>query len=144
VRDGWRLRAANQVSTLEGTTVTGAHQLLIHLSGHQLNQRASLAITDRKFAVDQKQSTGQTYCQMDHLQQQRPIKALQIWSRFSTSKGETDMSKIENNRVLSRMAARELTQQEIEEVSGAIIRPKCTFDPRTCFIDGMCSPEPAC
>jgi hypothetical protein len=51
----------------------------------------------------------------------------------------------QNDRVLSRMGARELTEQEIDEVSGGlIIRPRCTFDPKTCVMDGMCSPPIAC
>lgn len=55
------------------------------------------------------------------------------------------MSNNENDRVLSRMGARELSELETAEVSGGIIRfPRCTFDPKTCFIDGICSPEPAC
>jgi hypothetical protein len=50
-----------------------------------------------------------------------------------------------NNRVLSRMGARVLTEQETEQASGAfIIRPRCTWNPATCATDGMCSPEPAC
>ena len=51
----------------------------------------------------------------------------------------------ENDRVLSRLGARELSNQEIEEVSGGLkIRPRCTFDPVTCAMDGICSPPPAC
>ncbi len=51
----------------------------------------------------------------------------------------------ENDRVLSRMGARELTEREIDEVSGGLIfRPRCTFDPKTCVMDGICSPPPAC
>jgi hypothetical protein len=51
----------------------------------------------------------------------------------------------ENNRVLSRIGARVLTEQETEQVSGAfILRPRCTLDPVTCAMDGICSPPPAC
>jgi hypothetical protein len=51
----------------------------------------------------------------------------------------------ENDRVLSRMGARELAKQEIEEVSGGIkVFPRCTFNPVTCAMDGVCSPPPAC
>lgn len=53
----------------------------------------------------------------------------------------------ENDRVLSRMGARELTEQEIDEVSGGkrkIVRPRCTLDPVTCAMDGICSPPPSC
>ena len=50
----------------------------------------------------------------------------------------------QENRVLSRQGARELTQKETESVNGAIIRPKCTWDPVTCTMDGQCSPPPAC
>ena len=54
------------------------------------------------------------------------------------------MSNSKNDRVLSRMGARELTNLEMEEVSGGIIRPRCTFDPKTCVMDGICTPPPAC
>ena len=55
------------------------------------------------------------------------------------------MSNPQDNRVLSRQGARELTQQETECVNGAFIyRPRCTFDPVTCVMDGICSPPPAC
>jgi hypothetical protein len=51
----------------------------------------------------------------------------------------------QNDRVLSRIGARELTEQEIDEVSGGLrIRPRCTFDPVTCVMDGICSPPIAC
>ncbi len=55
------------------------------------------------------------------------------------------MSNSKYDRVLSRVGARELTNLEMEAVSGGIIfRPRCTFDPVTCFMDGVCSPPPAC
>jgi hypothetical protein len=56
------------------------------------------------------------------------------------------MPKHQENRVLSRMGAREMTEQEIEQVAGGfiIIRPRCTFNPVTCAMDGICSPPPAC
>ena len=56
------------------------------------------------------------------------------------------MSKLQDNRVLGRMGAREMTGQETQQVSGGfiIIRPRCTFDPKTCAMDGICSPPPAC
>lgn len=54
------------------------------------------------------------------------------------------MSNSKNDRVLSRTGARELTNLEMETVSGGIIFPRCTFDPKTCFMDGICSPPPAC
>jgi hypothetical protein len=51
----------------------------------------------------------------------------------------------EDNRVLSRTGARELTPQETEQVSAAFRFPsKCTFNPRTCVMDGQCSPPPSC
>jgi hypothetical protein len=50
----------------------------------------------------------------------------------------------EDDRVLSRTGARELTEQEIEQVSGAKRRPRCTLNPITCAMDGVCSPPPAC
>ncbi len=54
------------------------------------------------------------------------------------------MSNSKNDRVLSRMGARELTNVEMEAVSGGIIFPRCTFNPATCAMDGICSPPPAC
>ena len=39
----------------------------------------------------------------------------------------------ENNRVLGRVGARELTEQEVEQVGGGFIYPpRCTFNPVTC------------
>src|SRR6266851_1453361 len=61
-----------------------------------------------------------------------------------TPEGENFMSNNnENNRVLGRVGARELTERELQLVNGAIIRPRCSFDPVTCATDGLCSP-PAC
>jgi hypothetical protein len=55
------------------------------------------------------------------------------------------MSNQQEIRVLSRQSARELSQSETESVNGAfILFPRCTFNPVTCAIDGICSPEPAC
>jgi hypothetical protein len=55
------------------------------------------------------------------------------------------MSNQQENRVLSRQSARELNKNEVEHVNGAIRAiGKCTFDPRTCVMDGQCSPPPAC
>ena len=54
------------------------------------------------------------------------------------------MSNTKTDRVLGRMGARELTKLEMEAVSGGIIFPRCTFDPKTCAMDGVCSPPPAC
>ena len=52
----------------------------------------------------------------------------------------------ENDRVLSRVGARELTELELEEVSGGkkVFPRRCTLDPKTCAMDGICSPPPAC
>jgi hypothetical protein len=50
-----------------------------------------------------------------------------------------------NDRVLGRLGARELTAKESAEVSGGIIRTGlCTFDPKTCRMDGDCEPPPGC
>lgn len=54
------------------------------------------------------------------------------------------MSNQQENRVLTRMGARELSQAETECINGAILRPRCTFNPVTCAMDGICSPPPAC
>ncbi|MBZ5522596.1 MAG: hypothetical protein LAP21_10195 [Acidobacteriia bacterium] len=50
----------------------------------------------------------------------------------------------ESNRVLSRLGARELTEQEINQVGGALRTGLCTFNPVTCVMDGDCSPPPGC
>jgi hypothetical protein len=50
----------------------------------------------------------------------------------------------ENNRVLGRLGGRELTEKELGEVSGGLLLPRCTFNPVTCAMDGICSPPPAC
>lgn len=47
-------------------------------------------------------------------------------------------------RVLSRMGARELSEQELEQVGGGFRYPRCTFNPVTCVMDGICTPPPAC
>lgn len=47
------------------------------------------------------------------------------------------MQELENNRVLIRQGARELTQQELNSVLGALhTATKCTFDPLTRHTDG--------
>jgi bacteriocin-like protein len=48
------------------------------------------------------------------------------------------------NRVLARMGARTLSEQELEQVSGGIITANCTFDPKTCKMDGDCEPPIRC
>ena len=54
------------------------------------------------------------------------------------------MSKSED-RVLTRLHARLLTQEELEQVPGGfMLRPRCTIDLVTCTMDGICSPPPAC
>ena len=50
----------------------------------------------------------------------------------------------ENDRVLVRAGARELTEEEIQKVSGAFIIGRCTFNPATCAMDGVCTPLPRC
>ena len=50
-----------------------------------------------------------------------------------------------NNRVLTRLHARPLTEREMTEVTGAILNTgRCTLDPKTCAMDGDCTPEPNC
>jgi len=50
----------------------------------------------------------------------------------------------ENRRVLSRLGARELAQEEYEQVGGGIVTRPCTFDPKTCVMDGDCEPPIRC
>lgn len=46
-------------------------------------------------------------------------------------------------RVLSRMRARDLTDQELNAVQGfGTGGPLCTFSPKTHSFDGDCTPEP--
>ena len=49
-----------------------------------------------------------------------------------------------NNRVLGRLGARELTAEESAQVGGGIRTGLCTFDPKTCRMDGDCEPPPGC
>lgn len=51
-----------------------------------------------------------------------------------------------NNRVLSRIAARELTAAEYEQVGGGIFikTNPCTFNAKTCTMDGDCEPPIRC
>lgn len=53
------------------------------------------------------------------------------------------MSKSED-RVLLRIGARILTENEISRVSGAIRTGGCTFDPKTCTMDHDCEPPLGC
>ena len=45
-------------------------------------------------------------------------------------------------RVLSRMRARDLTDQEVNAVHGFGTGAMCTFNPKTRSFDGDCTPEP--
>ena len=54
------------------------------------------------------------------------------------------MTENSENRVLSRMGARQLSDAQLEQVGGGFFRPRCTLDPVTCVMDGICSPPPAC
>ncbi len=47
-----------------------------------------------------------------------------------------------DQRVLSRLGARTITEQELKLVSGGLNTGVCTFDPSTGAIDGDCSPLP--
>lgn len=48
------------------------------------------------------------------------------------------------NRVLSRVGARLLSEDELKEVSGGFNIGRCTFNPQTCAMDGVCTPLPRC
>ncbi len=50
----------------------------------------------------------------------------------------------ENRRVLSRLGARELAQEEYEQVGGGIVTRPCTFNAKTCVMDGDCEPPIRC
>ncbi len=60
------------------------------------------------------------------------------------SRKEKDMPEQGNNRVLGRVGARLLKEEELNHVSGGLRTGLCTFDPKTCALDGDCSPPPAC
>ncbi|HEY6349512.1 MAG TPA: hypothetical protein VI636_08900 [Candidatus Angelobacter sp.] len=47
-----------------------------------------------------------------------------------------------NSRVVGRLGARELTQQECEQIQGAIHTGNCTFNFKTHSFDGDCEPPP--
>lgn len=53
------------------------------------------------------------------------------------------MSKM-NDRVLNRVGARFLSEDEINRVNGAIRTGNCTFDPKTCTMDHDCEPPLGC
>jgi hypothetical protein len=44
----------------------------------------------------------------------------------------------QDNRVLNRLGARALTQEELDHVSAGIRRHTCTFDPKLHILDGEC------
>ncbi|HEX5432765.1 MAG TPA: hypothetical protein VFY05_00895 [Candidatus Angelobacter sp.] len=54
------------------------------------------------------------------------------------------MPKRAEERVIARMGARLLTEDEMSQVSGGQKTGMCTFNPKTCAIDGDCSPPPEC
>lgn len=47
-------------------------------------------------------------------------------------------------RVLGRLGARVIPEQELNLVSGGFNTGLCTFNPTTCAMDGDCSPPPSC
>lgn len=55
-------------------------------------------------------------------------------------------NKTEDNRVLSRLRARELSAAELDHVGGGFIIKTggCTFDPKTCTMDHDCEPPLGC
>lgn len=48
------------------------------------------------------------------------------------------------NRVLGRVNARDLSEDELNDVTGGFAVPTCTFNPQTCAMDGVCTPLPRC
>jgi hypothetical protein len=50
----------------------------------------------------------------------------------------------EAGRVLARVGSRLLSKQEQEQVAGGVVTRPCTFDPRTCKMDGDCEPPIRC
>lgn len=54
------------------------------------------------------------------------------------------MSEQTDNRVLGRMGARLLNEAELNEVNGGYAISTCTFNPKTCAMDGVCTPLPRC
>ena len=48
------------------------------------------------------------------------------------------------NRVLARAGARLLNDAELNDVTGGFSINTCTFDPKTCAMDGVCTPLPRC
>lgn len=47
-----------------------------------------------------------------------------------------------DTRVLSRLGARVITEEETKVVSGAFNTGACSFNPSTGALDGDCSPPP--
>lgn len=47
-------------------------------------------------------------------------------------------------RVLGRLGARVISEEELNLVSGGFNTGLCTFNPTTCTIDNDCSPPPGC
>jgi hypothetical protein len=63
----------------------------------------------------------------------------------AVSRKEKDMSKQPaDDRVLGRLGARLLKEEELNHVSGGIHTALCTFDPKTCHMDGDCEPPIRC
>ncbi|HKT50157.1 MAG TPA: bacteriocin [Candidatus Angelobacter sp.] len=56
------------------------------------------------------------------------------------------MSNAQENRVLGRLGARLLSEEELQKITGGFNTAACTFDPNTCrVLDGDCSKiPPAC
>lgn len=50
----------------------------------------------------------------------------------------------ESERVLNRQGARILSEQELSQVTGGLHTANCTFNPKTCAMDGDCEPPIRC
>lgn len=53
-------------------------------------------------------------------------------------------NELTQSRVLGRVGARLLSDEELKQISGGFHTNLCSFDPTTCIADGDCIVPPAC